>query len=46
MILQKKVLWMAVVLALTITAYTFKPKQEKVPVIPVKDFFRNPEKFS
>jgi dipeptidyl aminopeptidase/acylaminoacyl peptidase len=45
MILQKKVLWMAAILALTITAYTFKPKEEKVPVIPVEDFFRNPDKF-
>lgn len=44
-VLQKKLLWIVSVLAVTITAYTIKPKGEKAPLIPVEDFFRNPEKF-
>ncbi len=43
-ILQNQILWLASVLVVTITAYTYKPSKEKVPVIPVEDFFRNPDK--
>ncbi len=45
-IFQKKLLWIASVLVLSLTAYTYEPRQEKTAVIPVEDFFRNPEKFS
>ncbi len=44
-VLQKKVLWVISVLGVIITAYTLKPKEVKPPLIPVEDFFRNPEKF-
>ncbi|MEO8109455.1 MAG: S9 family peptidase [Ginsengibacter sp.] len=44
--MQKKLLWMASILALALTAYTIKSREEKPRIIPVEDFFRNPEKFS
>ncbi len=43
--MQKKLLWMASILLLTLTAYTIKSREEKPRIIPVEDFFRNPEKF-
>ena len=43
--LQKKLLWAASVLLLIIAAYAYKKTGEKQAVIPVEDFFRNPEKF-
>ncbi len=45
-ILQNKLLWSICLLAITVTACHFKPKEEKAPLIPVEDFFRNAEKFS
>lgn len=43
-IFQKKMFWFASVLVLSLTAFTDKSAHEKVPVIPVEDFFRNADK--
>ncbi len=45
-IFRKKLLWIASVLVLSLTAYTYESREEKTAVIPVEDFFKNPEKFS
>jgi dipeptidyl aminopeptidase/acylaminoacyl peptidase len=45
-ILQKKLLWAAPVLLLIINVYAYKTADLKPTIIPVEDFFRNPEKFS
>ena len=43
--LQKKLVWSASVLLLIIAVYAYKKTGGKPALIPVEDFFRNPEKF-
>ncbi|MEO6636696.1 MAG: S9 family peptidase [Ginsengibacter sp.] len=45
-ILKRPHVWIASVLVLVLTAYTYKSAEEKAPLIPVEDFFKNPDKFS
>ncbi len=43
--LPKKILCFAPVLLLIIASCTYKRAEEKAPLIPVEDFFKNPDKF-
>ncbi|MEP7232212.1 MAG: S9 family peptidase [Ginsengibacter sp.] len=45
-IFRKKLLWLASVLVLSLTAYSYQSREEKAAIISVEDFFKNPEKFS
>jgi dipeptidyl aminopeptidase/acylaminoacyl peptidase len=43
---SKRMVWASSLLLFIITASAYKTHQNKPPVIPVEDFFKNPDKFS